>query len=166
MHVAAHGTRQQLGLHAVRIQRVVAQAGLVHQAPGQPVQQAEAAWVSMQCGVFAQRHEEGRHGDGAGGVRRAGNRCVAVWRRGGARISAQIGERVSERVYGRVGGRIGERVGEEVGLWCRGLMPVHMLRRHAFGQQGARRFAKTRHIGGVCQGDVARAGGLHGLRGR
>ena len=64
MHVAPHGLRQMFGAHAVGIQGVVPQTGLMYQPPQKAVEQTETVRVAVQNHALAQRQKFWRYIDG------------------------------------------------------------------------------------------------------
>jgi len=134
VHVARHGAHHVVGLHAVGVERVVAQRALVRQAPQQPVHQRKARRVAVQHQAFAQAQKILGH------PRRRAS-CLA-WQRiqGLARWCGRCEQVLRRALRGE---------------------PFHLLRRHAGLHQRACRLAKARPVGGVCEGDgVQGHGGL------
>ena len=180
VHVAAHGMGQMRGLHAVGVEGIVPQAGLVHEPPQQAVEQAKAARVAVQDDGFAQLQKAGRHAhcrcarpslpsrSGRSGrpcrhrsfssfssMRRLAIGLARVRRAGGVRavtVGADAG-RQSFRGQ-RMGG-----AGKEIGRGVVAGVPAHLGGRHLLVQQLPRRLPEAGQVGGSSQHHRAVAGG-------
>ena len=167
VHVAPHHPGHAVGFHAVGVQRIVAQARLMQQAPQQSVEQGESPGIAVQHNPAAQLEVVGRHPRSRGRRRgRAGCAdCVGcVCSRGnGRRIIGSVGRRC--RIV-RPGGRrrhIQLVPGSRFGcIYREKIIFTIVFTRHqppdargcyAFGEQRPRFAPKFRQIGGRLQKD-------------
>ena len=134
VQVAPHRAGHLLGLHAVGVERVVAQVRLVLQPPQQAIQQAEAVPVAVQQGALAQGAVEGRHADGGGRLRRGSVRALHIV--------------------------IASQRREQVGI-ARGDMPAHPRRLDALHEQKPGRAPEAVDIGLFGERDALRRPVVH-----
>ena len=143
VHVARHRMHHVARQLPVRVQLIVAQAGLVRVPPQQPVHEGKAGRVGMQHQAFAIGHKAARHG----GRRMQHGQVVQVVQAG--RLA------FLRRLVGRQGVKqVGHATRAVVSLRL-GHHPMHGLRQSASLHQRTRRCAKTRQIGGMGQAHSA-----------